>query len=68
MTYELAEKRDAVKGMIEEILATQDTPSKHFHSWAKRASREISGDHDRIWRETLTSTINHIDRIEYLLN
>lgn len=62
------EKREAVKGMIEGIIATQDTLSKHFHSWAERASREIAGDHDRVWREILASTIDHIDHIEHLLN
>ncbi len=62
------EKRDAVKGMIEVILATQDTLSRHFHSWVERVSREISGDQDRVYREILASTIDHIDRIEYLLN
>ena len=61
-------KRDAIKGMIEGILATQDTLSKHFHSWAERASREISGDQDRVWRQVLVGTIAHIDRIEHLLN
>ena len=54
--------------MIEGIIATQDTLSKHFHSWAERASREIAGDHDRVWREILASTIDHIDHIEHLLN
>lgn len=62
------EKREAVKGMIEWILATQDTLSKHFHSWAERASREISGDQDRVWRQILASTIDHIDHIEHRLN
>lgn len=62
------EKREVVKGMIEGILATQDTLSKHFHSWAERASREISGDQDRVWRQILASTIHHIDHIEHLLN
>ncbi len=62
------EKREAVKVMIEGIIATQDTLSKHFHSWAERTSREISGDHDRVWREILASTIDHIDHIEHLLN
>jgi len=62
------EKREAVKGMIEAILATQDSLSKHFHSWAERVSREISGDQDRVWRQILASTIDHINHIEHLLN
>ena len=62
------EKRDAVKGMIEGILSTQDALSRHFHSWVKRASHEISGDQDRIWQEILASTIDHIEHIEHLLN
>lgn len=62
------EKREAVKRMIEGILATQDTLSKHFHSWVERASREISGDQDRVWRQILASTIDHIDHIEHRLN
>lgn len=62
------EKRDAAKGTIEGILATQDILSRHFHSWAERVSLEISGDQDRIWREIIASTIDHINRIEYLLN
>lgn len=62
------EKRDAVKGMIEGILLTQDALSRHFHSWAERASREISGDQDRVWRQILASTIDHIEYIEHLLN
>lgn len=61
-------KRDAIKGMIEVILTTQDTLSRHFHSWAERITREISGDQDCVYREILASTIDHIDRIEYLLN
>lgn len=61
-------QRETVKGMIEGILATQDTLSKHFHSWAERASREISGDQDRVWRQILASTIDHIEYIEHLLN
>lgn len=61
-------KRDAVKGMIEGILATQDNLSKHFHPWAERVSREIAGDQDRVWRQILESTIDHIDHIERLLN
>jgi hypothetical protein len=62
------EKRDAVKRMIEGIQATQDTLSKHFHPWAERASREILGDQDRVWRQILASTIDNIDHIEHLLN
>ncbi len=58
------EKRDAVKRMIEVILSTP----KHFHSWAERVSCEILGGQDRVWREILASSIDHIDRIEYLLN
>lgn len=61
-------KRDAIKEIIEVILATQDTLSKHFHSWVERITREISGDQDRVYREILASTIDHIDRVEYLLN
>jgi very-short-patch-repair endonuclease len=61
-------KRDAIKGMIDGILATQDTLSKHFHSWAERASREIAGDQDRVWRQILAGTIAHVDFIERLLN
>lgn len=61
-------KREAVKEMIDDVLATQDTLSRHFHSWAERVSREISGDHDRLWRQILTSTIDHIEHIEALLN
>lgn len=62
------EKREAVKAMIEGILATQDALSRHFHSWAARASREISGDQDRVWRQILSSMIDHINHIEHLLN
>jgi very-short-patch-repair endonuclease len=62
------EKRDAVKLMIEDILAKQDTLSKHFHSWAERASCECSGDQDQFWRQVLGSTIDHIDHIEHMLN
>lgn len=61
-------KRDTIKGMIEGILATQDTLSKHFHSWAERACREIAGDQDRVWRQILARTIAHVDHIEHLLN
>lgn len=61
-------KRDAIKGMIEGILATQDTLSRHFHLWAERACREIAGDQDRVWRHILERTIAHVDRIEHLLN
>jgi len=61
------EKRDAVKGILEGILATQDSLSRHFHSWAERASRECSGDQDRVWRQVLAFTIGHIERIEHLL-
>lgn len=60
-------KRDTIKGMIEGILATQDTLSKHFHSWAERACREIAGDQDRVWRQILAGTIAHVDDIERLL-
>lgn len=60
--------RDSIKSIIESILAKQDTLSKHFHSWAERASREISGDQDRVWRQILTSTLDHIKHIESLLN
>ena len=62
------EKRNAVKGILEGNLATQDSLSKHFHSWAERASRECSGDQDRFWRQVLVSTIEHIEHIEHLLN
>ena len=62
------EKRDAVKGLVEGILAAQDSLSKHFHSWAERASRECSGDQDRVWRQILASTVEHIECIEQLLN
>ena len=62
------QKRETVKGIIERILTTQDTLSKHFHSWAERAAREISGDQDRVWRQVLASTIDHIDHIEHRLN
>jgi len=61
-------KRDAVKVILEGILATQDSLSKHFHSWAKRASCECSGDQDRVWRQVLASTIEHVEHIEHLLN
>ncbi|MBU0661697.1 AAA family ATPase [Patescibacteria group bacterium] len=62
------EKRNAVKAIIESILATQDALSKHFHSWAERVSREISGGQDRVWRQILSSTVGHIGHIERLLN
>lgn len=62
------EKREAVKGIVEGILATQNTLSKHFYSWVERASREISGNQDRVWRQILALTIDHIDHIEHLLS
>ncbi|MEK9136249.1 MAG: AAA domain-containing protein, partial [Bacteroidota bacterium] len=61
------EKRDAIRGILGGILATQDTLSKHFHSWAERAAREIVGDNDRIWRHMLSETIGHVQRVENLI-
>jgi very-short-patch-repair endonuclease len=61
-------KRNAVKAIMESILATQDALSKHFHSWAERISREVSGGQDRVWRQILASTIDHVRYIETLLN
>ena len=62
------DRRDLIKGIIEGILAAQDILSKHFHPWAERASREISGDQDRFWRQIQALTIDHIDHIELQLN
>ena len=59
--------RDAIKNKTEEILSTKDTLSKHFQPWAERASREISGGHDQIWRQIHASTIGHLEYIEQLL-
>ena len=60
-------RRDAIKGLIERILAAQDTLSKHYLLWAERVSREISGDQDRVWRHILSETTGHVERIEALL-
>jgi hypothetical protein len=60
-------RRDAIKGLIERILAAQDTLSKHYLSWAERVSREIAGDQDRLWRHILSATTDHVERIEALL-
>ena len=60
-------RREAIKGLIERILAAQDTLSKHFLSWAERVSREIAGDQDRVWRHILSATTDHVERIEALL-
>jgi signal recognition particle GTPase len=59
-------KRDTIKTLIEGILATQDALSKHFQSWADRVSREIAGDHDRVWRHILSTTVKHVEHIESL--
>lgn len=61
-------KRNAVKAIIESMLATQDALSKHFYSWAERVSREILGGQDRVWRQIISSTIGHSGHIERLLN
>jgi very-short-patch-repair endonuclease len=60
-------KRDSIKAMIEGVLATQDALAKHFQSWADRLSREVAGDHDRVWRHILSATAEHVERIEALL-
>jgi len=61
-------KRNKVKGILDGILATQDTLSKHFHSWAERAARECSGDQDHFWRQVFASTLDHVARITHLLS
>jgi len=60
-------RRDAIKGLIERILAAQDTLFKHYLSWAERVSREIAGDQDRVWRHILSATTAHVERIEAIL-
>jgi len=59
--------RDAIKANIERFIATQDVLFRHFQSWADRMAREITGDHDRVWRHVHSSTVEHVERIEELL-
>ena len=61
------DKREAIKVMVEGVLATQDTFSKHFHSWAERVAREIAGGQDRVWRHIISATIDHAQNIESLI-
>ncbi|MDH4080944.1 MAG: AAA domain-containing protein [Nitrospira sp.] len=58
------EKRDAIKRTIEGILATQDTLSRHYHTWVQRACHEIAGDQDRVWRQIHTETLAYVGHIE----
>lgn len=57
-------KRDAVKVILEGILATQDSLSKHFHSWAKRTPANVqeiriaSGDKSSRQPSSTSSTLN----------
>jgi len=61
------EKRNNLRRLVDEIVAAQHILSRHYLAWAERASHEISGDQDRVWRRILTATIDHIDRIEEIL-
>jgi len=60
-------KRGAISSMIEAVISTRETLSKHFYSWVDRASREIAGGQDRVWRSILSSTIDHVDHVEKIL-
>ena len=54
------EDRSDLFQLLKHLLALLEGLSRHYHGFAARAAREIAADQDRVWRELLQVTEDHI--------
>lgn len=57
------DKRAHMLNMLKSLVSRLDQLSKHVHGWAERAAREIASDQDRVWRQLLEITEEHIQAL-----
>ncbi len=54
--------RSELLEVLKQLMAHLDRLSRHYHSFAGRAAKEIAGDQDRAWRELLQVTENCVEK------
>jgi len=57
-----ADSRHELLQLLKRLVARLDGLSRHYHSFADKAAKEIAGDQDRTWRELLQVTESHVER------
>jgi very-short-patch-repair endonuclease len=58
-----SESRQGVLQQIANLVAAFEELSRHIHAWASKATEQILGDRDRMWRGLLTATKKRLERI-----